>query len=191
MTEAPLSAAGTYLTKLGRALDRLDRDDVDRAIGAVEGAWRRGAQVITLGNGGSAMIALHFIADWNKTVFHQTGRPFRGRSLVDNLGLVMAYANDIAFEDVFAEQLNNILVPGDLVVAVSGSGNSENVVRAVARANAAGAETLGLCGQSGGRLKELARHVVWAPVDDMQLCEDAFAVFGHMVVQKLCGCLEQ
>jgi D-sedoheptulose 7-phosphate isomerase len=99
----------------------------------------------------------------------------------------MAYGNDLSFQDIFVEQLKNLLEPGDLVIAISGSGNSENVIRAVRYANANGAVTLGLCGYRGGKLKQLAQHVVWADVDDMQLSEDAHAIFGHIVMQRLCG----
>jgi D-sedoheptulose 7-phosphate isomerase len=106
---------------------------------------------------------------------------------VDNVGLSFAYGNDISFEDIFVEQLKNILDQGDLVIAISGSGNSENVLRAVDYANATGAVTLGLCGYSGGKLKNLARHVIWANVNDMQISEDIHSMFGHVVMQRLCG----
>lgn len=182
-----IGTTADYLVRLGRALDILDRDQIDRAVALVAAAWQAGRQVITLGNGGSSMTALHFINDWNKSVFLATGKPFRGRSLVDNMGLLMAYANDISFQDVFAEQLKNIAVPGDLVIAISGSGNSENVIRAVQYANANGVVTLGLCGFKGGRLKDMAQHYVWAAVDDMQLAEDIHSIFGHIVLQALCG----
>jgi D-sedoheptulose 7-phosphate isomerase len=181
--------AGTaqdYISRLSAALHALDRGQVDDAIEVVAAAWRRGAQIITLGNGGSSMTALHFVNDWNKSIYLATGKPFRGRSLVDNMGLVMSYGNDISFQDVFAEQLKNLLQPGDLVIAISGSGNSENVIRAVRYANDNRATTLGLCGYDGGKLRQLARHVVWASVDDMQLAEDLHAIFGHMVMQRLC-----
>jgi D-sedoheptulose 7-phosphate isomerase len=79
-----------------------------------------------------------------------------------------------------------VAVCGDLVIAISGSGNSENVVRAVTYANEIGCETLGLCGLSGGKLKQIAKNVVWANVQDMQLCEDAHAIFGHIVMRALC-----
>lgn len=184
------SFAGTseiYLAKLTRLLADLDREQIDRAVEVIANTWHAGRQIITLGNGGSAMTALHFINDWNKSIFMSTGKPFRGRSLVDNMGLVMSYSNDLSFQDLFAEQLKNLLSPDDLVIAISGSGNSENVIRAVRYANEHGGVTLGLCGYRGGRLKELAQHVVWANVDDMQLCEDAHALFGHIVMQKLCG----
>jgi D-sedoheptulose 7-phosphate isomerase len=176
-----------YLAKLQTLLSQTDADEMDRALLVIEKAWERGAQIITLGNGGSAMTALHFITDWNKSVYMATGRPFRGRTLVDNMGLATAYANDISYQDVFAEQLKNIAVAGDLVIAISGSGNSENVIRAIDYANEIGCETLGLCGYSGGRLKEKAQHVVWANVNDMQLCEDLHALFGHIVMQSLCA----
>lgn len=184
----PLSQdSATYLRKLKRVLDTLDTDQIDRAVGLIADAWQAGRQVITLGNGGSSMTALHFITDWNKSVFMASGKPFRGRSLVDNMGLVMAYGNDISFQDIFREQLKNLLEPGDLVIAISGSGNSENVIRAVEYANQNGGVTLGLCGYSGGRLKQIAHHHVWAAVDDMQLSEDVHAIFGHIVMQALCG----
>jgi len=160
---------------------------VDNAVSVIAEAWRAGRQIITLGNGGSSMTALHFVNDWNKSIFMASGKPFRGRSLVDNMGLVMSYGNDVSFQDIFVEQLKNLLQPGDLVIAISGSGNSENVIRAVRYANEHGAVTLGLCGYRGGRLKELAQHVVWADVDDMQLSEDVHAIFGHIVMQRLCA----
>jgi len=180
------SAQG-YLSKLAAVLEAFDRVQVDEAIGLIADAWQAGRQIITLGNGGSSMTALHFINDWNKSIFLSSGKPFRGRSLVDNMGLVMSYGNDISFQDIFVEQLRNVLQPGDLVIAISGSGNSENVIRAVRYANDNGAATLGLCGYRGGKLKELAQHVVWVDVDDMQLSEDLHAIFGHIVMQRLCG----
>ena len=108
---------------------------MDRAVDVVNDAWMRGAQIITLGNGGSSMTALHFVTDWNKSIYMKSKRPFRGRTLVDNMGLLMAYGNDTSFQDIFVEQLKNVMQPGDLVLAISGSGNSENVIRAVDYAN--------------------------------------------------------
>jgi D-sedoheptulose 7-phosphate isomerase len=182
-------AAATYFRKLHKAIAHMDHGEIDAAVGLIAKSWRDGQQIITMGNGGSSLTALHFVNDWNKAVFLTSGTPFRGRSLVDNTGLLMSYANDISFQDVFIEQLKNVLELGDLVVAISGSGNSENVIRAVDYANKHGAVTLGLCGYSGGRLKSVAQHVVWAPVEDMQLAEDLHAMFGHIVMQSLCGML--
>lgn len=179
--------AKAYFSKLTTLLQSFDREQVDIAVKVVADAWQAGRQIITLGNGGSSMTALHFINDWNKSIFMATGKPFRGRSLVDNMGLVMSYGNDVSFQDIFVEQIKNVLQTGDLVIAISGSGNSENVIRAVRYANENGGTTLGLCGYRGGKLKELAQYVVWADVDDMQLSEDIHAIFGHIVMQRLCG----
>lgn len=184
--------AAYYFDRLKTTVaERVDNQEIDSGIALVETAWKQGRQIITLGNGGSSMTALHFITDWNKSIFMSTGIPFRGRTLVDNMGLLMAYGNDTSFQDIFVEQLKNILQPGDLVIAISGSGNSENVIRAVDYANANKAVTLGLCGYSGGKLRERAQHSIWARVDDMQLCEDVHAIFGHIVMQRLCGYMEK
>ncbi|MFH7320754.1 SIS domain-containing protein [Desulfurivibrio sp. D14AmB] len=179
--------ADAYLTKLTAMLTNLDRDQIDNGIRLIAEAWQAGRQIITLGNGGSSLTALHLINDWNKSIFMASGKPFRGRSLVDNIGVVMAYGNDNSFENIFIEQLKNVLEKGDLVIAISGSGNSENVIRAINYANDNGAVTLGLCGYRGGKLKELAQHAIWADIDDMQVAEDVHAIFGHIVMQRLCG----
>jgi len=178
--------AQNYLSRLSSLIETFEKPQVDNAVKVIADAWHAGKQIITLGNGGSSLTALHFVNDWNKSIFMSTGKAFRGRSLVDNMGLVMSYGNDISFQDIFVEQLKNLIQPGDLVIAISGSGNSENVIRAVRYANENRGVTLGLCGYSGGKLKELAQHVVWANVQDMQLSEDIHAIFGHIVMQALC-----
>ncbi len=177
----------TYFNKLKNIIDSLDYKEIDSALNLIYDAWQNDKQIITLGNGGSSMTALHFITDWNKMIYLSSNKSFRGRSLVDNMGLVMAYGNDISFDDIFVEQLKNILKPGDLVVAISGSGNSENVLRAVKYANENGANTLGLCGFDGGKLKSLSRNKIWVNVNDMQITEDLHSVFGHIVMQTFCN----
>lgn len=181
-----VGSSDEYLSRLTDALAAMDRSELDKGIDLVAQAWQRGSQIITLGNGGSAMTALHFITDWSKMIPLSSGKQFNGRSLVDNMGLITAYANDLSFADVFSKQLEFMMKANDLVVAISGSGNSENVVRAVDYANANGGITLGLCGFSGGKLKQKARHSIWVNSDDMQLCEDAHMIFGHIVMKTLC-----
>lgn len=176
-----------YFTKLSKIINQLDLREIDEAIGLIENKWKAGNQIITLGNGGSAMTALHFITDWNKMIYLKTGIRFRGRTLVDNMGLIMAYGNDMKFENIFVEQLKNILAPDDLVISISGSGNSENVLRAVEYANLSGAVTLGLCGFDGGRLMKISQYHLWVNSNDMQIVEDIHSIFGHIVTQKLCG----
>lgn len=174
-----------YFDRQTKVVQSLDMASFDHGIDLVRTAWQEGRQIISLGNGGSSFTAMHFMADWTKSVFLKKGKPFRGRSLTDNMGLVMAYSNDLSFQDLFSEQLRNIMVPGDLVIAVSGSGNSENVIRAVEYANANGGVTLGLSGFDGGRLKKLSQHNIWVDCHDMQIVEDVHATFGHLVVQAL------
>jgi UDP-glucose 4-epimerase len=184
------SPSTSYLRRLANCLECLDREQLDRGIKLIRTAWQEGRQIITLGNGGSAMTALDFITDWNKMTHLATGKPFRGRTLLDNVGVVTAYGNDLSYADIFAEQIKNIALPGDLVIAISGSANSENVIRAVTAANEMGCQTLGLCGFTGGRLKSVAKYSIWVNSQDMQLCEDAHVTFGHVVMKSLC-CAEQ
>lgn len=181
--------AERYLTRLIALLTTQDRAAIDAAVAAIAQAWQDGRQIIVFGNGGSAITSLHFVTDCAKSISMKSGKPFLGRTLVDNMGLLTAYANDVSYADIFCEQLKVVLRPGDVVLAISGSGNSENVIRAIEYANTAGAHTIGLCGYRGGRLKGLCKQVIWADIDDMQLSEDLHAIFGHIVMQSLCGML--
>jgi len=176
-----------YLAAHGRLAPKLDAQAFQAGIDLVNAAFQAGRQIITCGNGGSAYAASHYITDWNKMVNLATGRRFRGLSLCDNLGMLTAFANDVAYDEIFTGQLKAILDKDDLVIAISGSGNSPNVVKAVEYANQAGAETLAVVGYDGGTLKRIAKHSVWVPSFDMQLCEDVHLMFGHMVMKTLCG----
>lgn len=176
----------SYLDKLKYHIDAVNYDQIDRAVELVKNAWDNNQQIITLGNGGSSLTALHFVNDWNKSLFLSRKKQFRGRTLVDNIGLVMSYGNDFSFQDIFVEQLKNIMQPKDLIIAISGSGNSENVIRAVQWANDNDGITLGLCGYDGGRLINLAQEILWVNAFDMQICEDIHSIFGHIVMQGLC-----
>ena len=169
---------------LGR---RIDAATIQHAIEVVRAAHDAGRHIITCGNGGSAYAASHCVMEWNKVVTAATGRQFRGISLCDNIGMLTAFANDLSYDQVFSGQLAAILEPGDLVIAMSASGNSPSVVEAIEYANGHGADTLVVVGYDGGRLKQIARHAVWVPSFDMQLCEDVHLMFVHMVMKALCG----
>ena len=176
-----------YVAAHGRLARMCDQRAFQAGIERVRIAFDAGRQIITCGNGGSAYAASHYITDWNKMVNLATGRKFRGISLCDNIGMVTAFANDVGFDDIFSGQLKAILDESDLVIAVSGSGNSPNVVKAVEYANMTGADTLAVVGYDGGALRGLAKHCVWVPSFDMQLCEEMHLMFGHMVMKTLCG----
>jgi D-sedoheptulose 7-phosphate isomerase len=180
-------SAAAYLDAHRALAGKLDLQAFEAGVALIRATFEAGRQIITCGNGGSAYAASHFITDWNKMVTLATGKKFRGISLCDNLGMVTAFANDTSFEEIFVGQLRAILEPGDLVIAVSGSGNSPNVIKAIEYANDARARTLALVGYDGGRLKQIAAQTVWVPSFDMQLCEDVHLMFGHVVMKALCG----
>lgn len=175
-----------YLNSHRLLWDRIDIATIESAIQLIKTTSESGHQVITCGNGGSAATASHYITDWNKMVNLYTGKKFHGLSLCDNIGIITAFGNDLSYEEIFSGQLRSILNSGDLLVAISGSGNSPNVIRAVEYANDAGAKTLGIVGYDGGKLKEITQLSVHVPSFDMQLCEDFHMMFGHMVMKSLC-----
>ncbi len=176
-----------YLAAHARLAESLNKVAFQKGVDLVKATFESGKKIITCGNGGSASTASHYITDWNKMVNLATGKKFRGVSLCDNIGLITAYGNDLSYDDVFAGQLHALLDEGDLVIAISGSGNSPNVLKAVEYANAQGATTLAIVGYDGGKLMPMARFSVWVPSFDMQLCEDLHLMFGHMVMKTLCS----
>ena len=165
---------------------KLNTDMFQAGVDLIKKKIEDGKKIITCGNGGSASTASHYITDWNKMVNLATGKKFRGISLCDNIGLITAYGNDISYDEVFAGQLKAIMDEGDLLVAISGSGNSPNVIKAVEYANSIGGDTLAVVGYDGGKVKELSKASVWVESFDMQLCEDVHLMFGHMVMKTLC-----
>jgi D-sedoheptulose 7-phosphate isomerase len=175
----------SYFQNLQQTVDRCDTGQWDRAIDMIDEAWQNDRQTIVLGNGGSALAAQHAITDWNKNLFLASGRQFRGVSLADNMGIFSAYSNDVCYEDVFLEQLRPLLRSEDLVIAISGSGNSENVVRALTHAKDIGAKIVCLTGYDGGRIHALADCNVHVPIDDMQVAEDMHLVFIHVALREL------
>ena len=180
-------SVSSYFDHLSQMMGKLDHASVENAISLIKKSWLDKKQILICGNGGSALTASHYITDWNKMAYLATGKPFRGQCLSDNMGLVTAYSNDISYADVYSEQLKNMMDPGDLVIIVTGSGNSENVVRALEYANANGGTTLAICGYDGGKVKKIAQQSLWVPSFDMQICEDLHFVFGHLVMKSLCG----
>jgi D-sedoheptulose 7-phosphate isomerase len=182
----PRTGAHAYLSTLQALLGTVDPVEVDAVTQVITSAAADGREIFVFGNGGSAMTASHAITDWNKMTYIHRGVPFRGQCLNDNIGLITAFANDLDYAEVFAGQLRSLCRPGDVVMAISGSGNSPNIVRAVEVANDMGAVTVGLCGFDGGRLREKARHSVWVRSRDMQLCEDVHLTICHIVMKALC-----
>ena len=150
----------------------LDVAAIDEALQLLEETMEKERYIYVFGNGGSSATASHFQNDFNKGVSEHTEKKFRFICLNDNVPTVMAIANDIGFEEIFRFQLQGKLQPGDVVMAISGSGNSKNVINAVEYAREQGCKIIGLTGYNGGKLKELSDISLHAPVQSMQITED-------------------
>jgi len=174
-----------YLNELGQTLQRLPVEAIERLADLLHEARLQGRQVFLLGNGGSAATASHFACDLAKNTI-QPGIPsFRALSLTDNVALMTAWANDTAYDNLFCGQLGCLLRPGDIVIGISGSGNSPNVLRAMEMAREQGAVTVGLTGFSGGKLKELVDLAIIVPSERMEQIEDLHLIVEHAVVTAL------
>lgn len=175
-----------YLDEERRVAESLDKEAINDAMNTLVDAAKRGASIYVMGNGGSAATASHFVCDFAKGVYLGAGLPFNMHCLSDNTPIVTAISNDIGYEDVFEFQLRDKVQEGDLVLAISGSGNSENVIRAVEYAKAHGAVIVGMTGYSGGRLLGLSDYSLHVPVDNMQIVEDIHMMFDHLIMYTLC-----
>jgi D-sedoheptulose 7-phosphate isomerase len=170
-----------YLAQLRGAIDTVDLGKVAQAIEWFREARAAGRSIFVCGNGGSAATASHFVNDVVKGASYGRPQRFRILALTDSLATVSAYANDVGWESVFVEQLKNFAARGDLVMGLSGSGNSANVIRAIEYGNAAGCRTLALTGRDGGRLGPLAELNIHVREAHMGRIEDAHLAVCHMI----------
>lgn len=176
-----------YIDEHNNILSKMDEQEIEKIVSIIYSVYMNGKKIITCGNGGSASTASHMITDWNKMTTMATGKKLYGFSLTDNIGLITAYANDTNYENVFKGQLESIMDKGDCLVAISGSGQSKNVINAVEYANKIGGLTVGILGFEGGQLKNITKNSVVVPSNDMQICEDVHLMICHMVMKKLCN----
>ena len=174
--------ANQYFKELQHTIARLPKEGIDRIADTLVGAYRAGRMVFLCGNGGSAALASHFACDLGKgTAYCNGGKRFRVLALTDNLPTLTAWANDLSYEDVFSEQLRNFVEPRDIAFAISGSGNSKNVLNALRVAREAGAVTVGISGFQGGAMKSLCDVCVVVPSDNMQIVEDLHLAIAHSI----------
>lgn len=181
----------TYLDELKATLDKLERPKIISLIDELIKVYARGGTIYIFGNGGSASTASHFTCDFNKGVSENLSRRFRFVCLNDNLAAISSIANDIGYEQVFKFQLENYLKPDDLVIAISASGNSKNVILAVEYANSRGIKTFALTGYNGGRLQQISTNSIVVPVNDMQKIEDIHLILNHLMMQIIKKWLEE
>ncbi len=186
MLGATLSA-DDYLSRVCQEIQRLDRSEIENLSDLIEHAYDGGHFVFIVGNGGSGANASHFSEDLAKCTLRdfESQKRLRVLSLTDNTPGITAWANDEGYDRVFVEQLKNLASPGDLLLAISGSGNSPNIVKAVDWANAHGLTTIGITGFSGGKLKAMAHHGLHVPVDDMGIAESLHQVVFHWIIDDL------
>ncbi len=183
MTDAvEILDARQYFEELQRVVARLSHDGIDQIADALYKAYESERVVYTFGNGGSASLASHFACDLGKgTAYCNGGKRFRALALTDNLPTLTAWANDSSYEDIFSEQLRNFVHPQDVAFAISGSGNSKNVLNALEVAREAGATTLGISGFEGGQMKSLCDICVVVPSNNMQMIEDMHLAMAHSI----------
>ncbi|MGD0341561.1 MAG: SIS domain-containing protein [Bacteroidales bacterium] len=165
-----------YLNKLTDTLDKISREDIQKVSEIIEDCK---GQIFVFGNGGSATTASHFAQDMNKCV------DSRFICLNDNVASILAYANDSDFKNIFKLQLSKLIKPNDLVIGISCSGNSYNIIEAIVYAKHFGHPTISLTGFGGGQLKGLTEYNIHVPCNDMQICEDCHLIITHIIMKLL------
>jgi D-sedoheptulose 7-phosphate isomerase len=179
-----------YFDRLKAAIDDVPVDRVEAMGEILYRAYRHGKQVFIMGNGGSAATASHMACDLGKNTISANRPRFRVLSLNDNMPLLSALANDIGYEHVFSEQLKNLIRPGDVLIAISGSGNSPNILHAMAYARSRAAMNIALLGFDGGKAAKLADEYVLVPASDYGIVEDIHMVLDHVLTEYFRGRLD-
>lgn len=175
----------SYIKLLKDTLDQLDREQIHLAINAFLKVRESGGTIYTFGNGGSGATASHAAGDFLKGASYGLEKRFRVICLNDNVPSMMAIANDIGWDDIFIEPLKNFLQPYDLVIGISGSGNSTNVVKAMQYAKEKGVTTIAFCGYKGGKIKELADIVIHSKAMDMEIAEDVHMIVFNIIKKEM------
>ena len=179
--------ARDYLDRVCREIQRLEMGQIERLSDLIEEAYHAGRFVFIFGNGGSGANASHLCEDLAKCTLRdfENQKRLKVLSLTDNTAGIMAWANDEGYDRIFVEQLKNLASPGDLLLAISGSGNSPNILKAVEWANGNGLTTVGVTGFGGGKLKPLAHHNLHAGIDDMGIVESLHQVVFHWIIDDI------
>lgn len=170
-----------YRAHLDKTLCGMDLKPVEEVIGWLKQARDQGRTIFTCGNGGSASTASHFVCDLAKGASWQRTKRYRAIALTDAMPTISAYSNDVGYDSIFSEQLKNMAAAGDVVIAISGSGNSPNVLEAVKYARSIGCRTIGMTGRDGGKLAALVEKNLLVPVQHMGIIEDMHLILCHMM----------
>ncbi|NJC95339.1 MAG: SIS domain-containing protein [Anaerolineae bacterium] len=174
-----------YISSLQKTMDELPRHLIVDVIGVLQRARMQGSQVFIMGNGGSASTATHFVCDLAKNT-RRPGLPhFRAIGLTDNMAIFSAYANDEGYESVFSQQLANLIKPGDVVIGISASGNSKNVLNAMDEAKKHDVTTIAFTGFDGGRLGQMVHINIHVKSNIIEHVEDIHLMLEHMIVKVI------
>ena len=172
-----------YFKKLNSTLEKLDVEIIEEIAIQFLNARDDGKHIYVFGNGGSGSTASHMVCDIVKGCSYKKNKRFKISCLNDNIPTLLAYSNDVGYEVIFEEQLKNYLNEGDIVLGISGSGNSQNVINAIEYANSCNAITIGFTGFNGGKLHEIVNIGLHVPVNDMQITEDIHLIINHIFYQ--------
>jgi phosphoheptose isomerase len=175
------STTAEYLARLATLLEGIPHPAIAQVVSRLLAARASGRRIYIMGNGGSAATASHLVCDLVKTASVPGLRPLRAHALADNTALLTAWANDTAYDRIFAEQIDDLAEPGDVVIAISASGNSPNIVAGLESASARGAHTIALVGFDGGAAARLADITIHVPAHDYGLVEDSHSAIGHAI----------
>ncbi|MBI2664027.1 SIS domain-containing protein [Candidatus Woesearchaeota archaeon] len=179
----------SYFEQKKRDMDSINPEDVKVVVDALFQAWKDGKQVFIFGNGGSASTASHFACDLGKgtlqKVYDPSEKRFRVISLTDNVAVMTAFANDVHFDEVFSQQLNNLVNEGDVVIAITGSGNSPNVIKGIEMAKRFKAKTFAFLGFDGGKLKDMVDHYIHVKSSHYGRVEDCHLMLHHLITDYL------
>jgi len=180
-----LDTITTYFTQLEQMMRAISLSDLEKALRLLEEAYYQGHRIFVMGNGGSAATASHFALDLAKNTIMPGAPRLKAISLTDHVPLITAWSNDTHYEHIFEEQLANMIEPGDVVIGISASGNSQNVINAVKLAKKVGASTIGLLGARGGKLKQMVDAYVLAPGQNIEQEEDAHMILAHVITRHM------
>ena len=180
-----MDAINNYFVELKQMIESISLPHLEMVLRLLEEAYRHGHRIFIMGNGGSAATASHFALDLAKNTIMPGAPRLKAISLTDHVPLITAWSNDTAYEHVFAEQLANMIEPGDVAIGISTSGNSPNVINALQLTKQLGGVTIGLLGAQGGKIKDIVDAYVLAPGQNIEQEEDAHMILAHIITRHM------
>src|SRR5436309_9230378 len=180
-----MESVSTYFAELEQTLRFISLPNLQKVLSLLEEAYHNGHRIFIMGNGGSAATASHFALDLAKNTITPGAPRLKAISLTDHVPLITAWSNDTAYEHIFEEQLANMIEPGDVVIGISTSGNSPNVINALRLAKESHAATIGLLGAKGGRIKDIVDVYILAPGHNIEQEEDAHLILAHVITRYM------